>query len=61
MKEEFLDRFDDWVLDMLVYDRKNDEELPRETVKMLIQTEQVSIEEMVNQFRSSLTKVVGEL
>ena len=46
----------DLVLDFLVYDRKEDEDLPRGTIQLLCSVGDITIEDMVDQFEKSLTE-----
>lgn len=54
MKKEILEAISDWVLDMLVYDRRNDEELPEEKVHQIINNGEITLEELTIAFRTAV-------
>lgn len=56
MKQEILDVISDLVSDFVYYDRKEDEDLPRDSIDLAVQSGQITIDEMVAQFRTSLTE-----
>jgi hypothetical protein len=45
---------DDLVADFLYYDRKEDEEFPRGAIEAAIANGEISIDEIVDQFRKSI-------
>jgi superoxide dismutase len=49
------DAIQDLVMDLLVYDRQEDEELPRGAIEAAIEADFVSVDEMVEMFRVALT------
>lgn len=49
----------DLVTDFVSYDRKEDEELPRDQLEDAVRTGEVTVEEIVNEFRSSLIRGLG--
>lgn len=54
-KTLILGTIDDLVSDLVYYDRKEDEELPRGAIKEAVAMGEISIDEMVDKFKSSLT------
>ena len=54
MKDLILGAVTDLVSNFLYYDRKEDEELPREAIQGAILSEQISVEDIVKQFRIKL-------
>ena len=56
MKQEILDAISDLVSDFVYYDRKEDEDLPCDSIDLAVQSGQITIDEMVAQFRTSLTE-----
>lgn len=53
-KELVLGTVEDLVSDFLYYDRKEDEELPRGAIQSMIRNKEISIDEIVAEFRSKL-------
>ncbi len=51
-----LDVVHDLVSDFLYYDRKGDEDLPRESIEESIEIGEITIDEIVKAFRDDLTK-----
>lgn len=49
----------DLVTDFISYDRKEDEELPRDQLEDAVRTGEVTIEEIVDRFRSELVRSLG--
>jgi hypothetical protein len=54
IKSSILDTVDDSVSNLLYYDRKDDEELPRGAINDAVRDRVVTVEEMVAQFEVSL-------
>jgi hypothetical protein len=54
-REIIRDTIDDLVSDFLYYDRKEDEDLPRDAVNEAVASGEVTIAELVDWFRDSLT------
>jgi hypothetical protein len=54
MRELILDTISDLVKDFIYYDRKEDEDLPVGSIEDVIRAGQITINEMVGQFRSVL-------
>lgn len=54
--ELILDTIDDLVLDFVVYDRDDDEGLPKGSIEAAITAGEVSIEQIVSRFREALLK-----
>lgn len=50
----------DQALDLVVYDRKEDEDLPRGSVEEAVTAGEVTVEEIVEAFRVKLLEVLGE-
>jgi hypothetical protein len=46
----------DLVSDLMYYDRKEDEELPRGEIEKMIESEETSVDAIVSEFRNELTK-----
>lgn len=55
-KELILDTISDMVKDFLYYDRKEDEYLGLGKIEECIKSGEITIEEIVNQFKTSLEK-----
>ena len=53
-KEIIMRTIDDMILDFLVYDRKNDEYLPRDVIEYMVKNGDLDIDEMVDRFKDSL-------
>ena len=56
MKEQILDTVGDLIIDFLVYDRKEDEDLPRGAIDVAVSVGDISVAEIVEQFRTHLVK-----
>jgi len=54
MKQIILDTIDDLCTDFLYYDRKEDEELSADALNEAILSGEITIDEIVNKFRSCL-------
>lgn len=54
MKHTVLNEIECLVADLLYYDRKEDEDLPVGQIESLLASGELTIDEMVNQFRSQL-------
>lgn len=52
---------DDMIADLLIHDRRNDEDLPEGEVERLIQNNDLSIDDMVERFRESLEEHLEDL
>lgn len=50
----------DQALDLVVYDRKEDEDLPRGSVEEAVTAGEVTVAEIVEAFRVKLLEVLGE-
>ncbi|MEE9374509.1 MAG: hypothetical protein V3V00_15750 [Saprospiraceae bacterium] len=55
MKEKILKTVSDLVADFLYYDRKEDEELPKGSIEKAIHDGEITIDEIVERFKSELT------
>lgn len=53
-KEIIMRTIDDMILDFLVYDRKDDEYLPRDVIEDMVKNGDLDIDEMVDRFKDSL-------
>lgn len=56
IKEMILDTVDDGVSNLLYYDRKDDEDLPRGAIDDAVRDGAITIEDMVAKFEKSLRK-----
>ncbi len=54
MKTKILNVTDDLVSGFLFYDRKEDEELPRGKIEEAVKSGEITVDEIVEQFRASL-------
>lgn len=54
VKELILGTVSDLALDFLYYDRKEDEELPRGAIEQAIDDGELTVEDIVRQFRTKL-------
>ena len=55
-KEMILGTVSDLVTDLLYYDRKEDEDLPRGAIEKAIETEVITLEEIIKHFSCELTQ-----
>jgi len=55
-REHILATVDDAVSDLLYYDRKEDEDLPRGSIEDAVADHEISVDEMVETFRAALIK-----
>lgn len=53
-KETILNTVDDAVSDLLYYDRKEDEELPRGAIEEALKAGEITVEEIVSKFENTL-------
>jgi len=60
MKEIILDTISDMVTDLFYYNRKNDDELPIGEIEKLIKNGDITIDEMVNEFKNSILNMIKE-
>lgn len=60
IRELILATVDDMIADLLYYDRKEDEDLPRGMIEKSIKNGYVSVEDIVNQFKTSLIKGIKQ-
>ena len=60
MKEQILGVIEDGVLNLLVYDRKGDEDLPIGTIEETIASGEISVDDIVEKFRTELIKRINE-
>lgn len=60
-KQLVLDLIDDLVLDFMVYDRRDDEDLPKEDLEQLFLDEEITVDEVVERFREALEGHVERL
>ena len=58
MKDAILATVGDLVSDFVYYDRKNDEELPAGSIKQAVKNGDVSVDEIVEFFKSKLIKAL---
>jgi hypothetical protein len=59
LKQLILGTVEDMVADFLYYDRKEDEDLPRGAIEEAVAQGQITIDEIVNQFRQSLEEALA--
>jgi hypothetical protein len=59
LKQLILGTVEDTVADFLYYDRKEDEDLPRGAIEEAVAQGQITIDEIVNQFRQSLEEALA--
>lgn len=55
-----LDAIKDLAINWLYYDRKEDEDLSTNDLRKLIETEQLTMDEIVNRFSDELTRMLKE-
>lgn len=60
IKELILATIDDSISDFLYYDRKNDEELPRGAIQKAIADGGITIEEIIEQFKTSIINALKD-
>lgn len=60
MKNLILGKISDLVSDFLYYNRKNDEELSVEDLENAIKNKEITIDEIVDEFRKKLTERIHE-
>ena len=58
-KQLVLDTISDLCGDFLYYDRKEDEELDMETLNRIVESGEITIDEMVSEFRKHLEDTFG--
>ncbi len=58
-KELIFNAVDDLVSDFLYYDRKEDEDLPLETIEKAIRSGEITTKEIVEKFREVLDRGIG--
>lgn len=56
IREQIVGVIEDAVADLIYYDRKEDEELPRGAIESAVKSGLITIDEMVETFRSELTR-----
>jgi hypothetical protein len=59
LKQLILGTVEDMVADFLYYDRKEDEDLPRGAIEEAVAQGQITIDEIVNQFRQNLEEALA--
>lgn len=59
-KQLALDTITDLVADFLYYDRKNDDELSRENIKTLLESKELTKEEIKEHFNKALDEALEE-
>ena len=59
LKQLILGTLEDMVADFLYYDRKEDEDLPRGAIEEAVAQGQITIDEIVNQFRQNLEEALA--
>jgi hypothetical protein len=59
LKQLILGTVEDMVADFLYYDRKEDEDLPRGAIEEAVAGGQITIDEIVSQFRQSLEEALA--
>ncbi len=57
-KQMILGTVEDLVLNFLYYDRREDEDLPRGAIEEALANQYLTVDEIVEQFRKSLTEAV---
>ena len=57
-KETVMNTINDTVCDLLIYNRKEDEELPIGEIERMVSEGEVTVEEIVNEFQSVLVKTI---
>jgi hypothetical protein len=58
-RDEILAAVSDLVVDFLYYDRKEDEELPRGAIEDAVAAGEITVDEIVEAFRSGLGELEG--
>jgi len=58
IRENIFNTISDLVLDLMYYDRKEDETLPRGDIEKAVHNKYISIDEMVSEFRENLVKAL---
>jgi hypothetical protein len=53
-KQGLMNAIDDTILDLLYYDRKEDEELPKGAIEQMIKSGEVSVQDIVDRFEEAL-------
>lgn len=61
IKQIILNVISDLVSDFVYYDRKEDDYLPRDSIENAVLSGQITVDEMVEQFRKSLTESLESL
>ena len=61
MKDIIFSTVSDLVLDLIYYDRKEDEELPRGAIEQAVKSGEVSIDEMVELFKLKITESLRDV
>lgn len=56
IRAEIFNHVSDMILDFLVYDRREDEDLPRGAIEAAIEDGTITVDEIVNNFREELVK-----
>jgi len=59
-KQMVLNAIDDMIRNFLYYDRKEDEDLPRGEIERFIEEGELSVEEIVERFTTSLRELLDE-
>lgn len=57
-KEYIFSAIDDMIIDFLVYDRKDDQFLPREVIENMVKNGDLDIDEMVDRFKDGLIQSI---
>ena len=60
MKDIILNTAGDLVCGFLYYDRKEDEDLPRGSIQQAVENDVVTVDEIVERFRTELMKGLGK-
>lgn len=60
-RQRILDRADDLAGNFLYYDRKDDEDLPPKSVEEAVAAGEVTVDEVVDAFRTALERVIPRL
>lgn len=58
-RDHVLGMMGDVVSNLLYYDRKDDEELPRERIELLVEKGLLTSDQIVEAFRAALVKALG--
>jgi len=59
MRQIILDTVSDLAADLLYYDRKDDEELPRGAIEAAVARGEITVDEIVEHFRAQLVRRVS--